>query len=106
MACNFHFYRAIDSNVTAKHLGELRKKSWRFARAVRKLKALVFFPPDKIREGFSVVVAYIDSHLAEMVAVDQGAAGKIDNFLSYFQRWVFAVCVSSLSTGTGKALNP
>jgi len=58
----FHFTRAIDSNISSKKLGELRKKSPRFGHAVRLVKALPLLPKDKVVEGFRVVIDYLDKH--------------------------------------------
>jgi len=59
--CNFHFARAIDTNVASKGLGELRKKCSRFGHAIRMFKALVFVPPTKFSEGFKVSIQTYNS---------------------------------------------
>ena len=60
--CLFHFNRAIDTNIAAKKLGELRKKSPRFGHAIRQIKALALTPKTRVQQGFQVVLDYLDKH--------------------------------------------
>jgi len=60
--CQFHFSRAIDTNIAAKKLGELRKKSPRFGHACRQIKALPFTPKPKVHDAFKVILSYLDQH--------------------------------------------
>jgi len=53
---------------------------------VRMLKALVFLPPDKVKEGFELVLAYANKHLQEMVEKDETVKEKLNKFLDYVER--------------------
>jgi len=76
----------LDANITSKGLGHVKKECGRLQYMVRMLKALVFLPPDKVKEGFELVLAYANKHLQEMVEKDETVKEKLNKFLDYVER--------------------
>lgn len=83
--CLVHFERAIDRNIAAKQLGELRKKSSPFSTGVRYLKSMAFVPPDHVQAAYNIVVQHFDAFLPTFCEIEPAAKEKIDKFLSYIE---------------------
>jgi len=84
--CQFHWNRALDTNIASKKLGQLQKKSPRFNHFVRLVKTLLFVPLHKVHAGFRVAIEYLDKHAEEIVTHEPEAVAKLPVLVTYLTK--------------------